>query len=190
MWIQLFEHKCFILPSSPQKIHQWPTAAWKCSPSLVISEVQIKITLSYIISHLLKWRGCYQKYIACVCCFISESCLILYDPMDCSPRGSSVCGDSPGKNTRVGCHASPGDVANPGIKPGLPQCRQILYPLSSQGSPRTLEWVAYPFSSWLSRPRNWTGVSCITGGFVTNWVTREADIYICRYWQWCGEIGR
>ena len=24
--------------------------------------------------------------------------------MDCSPRGSSVCGDSPGKNTGVGCH--------------------------------------------------------------------------------------
>ena len=25
--------------------------------------------------------------------------------MDCSPPGSSVHGDSPGKNTRVGCHA-------------------------------------------------------------------------------------
>ena len=29
----------------------------------------------------------------------------LCDPMDCSPPGSSVHGDSPGKNTRVGCHA-------------------------------------------------------------------------------------
>ena len=29
---------------------------------------------------------------------------ILCDPMDYSPRGSSVHGDSPGKNTRVGCH--------------------------------------------------------------------------------------
>ena len=27
------------------------------------------------------------------------------DPMDCSPLGSSVHGDSPGKNTGVGCHA-------------------------------------------------------------------------------------
>ena len=30
--------------------------------------------------------------------------------------------------------------------PGLPHCRRILYCLSHQGSPRILEWVAYPFS--------------------------------------------
>ena len=29
----------------------------------------------------------------------------LYHPMDCSPPGSSLHGDSPGKNIRVGCHA-------------------------------------------------------------------------------------
>ena len=29
----------------------------------------------------------------------------LCDPMNCSLLGSSVHGDSPGKNTRVGCHA-------------------------------------------------------------------------------------
>ena len=29
----------------------------------------------------------------------------LCDPMDCSPLGSSVHGDSPGKNTGVGCYA-------------------------------------------------------------------------------------
>ena len=34
-----------------------------------------------------------------------RSCLTLCDPMDCSPSGSSVHGDSPGKNTGVGCHA-------------------------------------------------------------------------------------
>ena len=31
--------------------------------------------------------------------------LTLCDPMDCSLPGSSVRGDSPGKNTGVGCHA-------------------------------------------------------------------------------------
>ena len=31
-----------------------------------------------------------------------------------------------------------------------------------------LEWVAYPFSSVSSWPRNQTEVSCITGGFFTN----------------------
>ena len=33
------------------------------------------------------------------------SCVQLCDPMDCSPPGASVHGDSPGKNTGVGCHA-------------------------------------------------------------------------------------
>ena len=32
-------------------------------------------------------------------------CPILCDPMDCSPPGSSVHGDSPGKNTGMACHA-------------------------------------------------------------------------------------
>ena len=54
-----------------------------------------------------------------------------------------------------------------GLNPGLPHCRQILYQLSHEGSPRILEWVAYPFSSWSSRPRDRTRVSCIAGGFFT-----------------------
>ena len=33
------------------------------------------------------------------------SCVQLCDPMDCSPPGSYVYGDSPGKNTGVGCYA-------------------------------------------------------------------------------------
>ena len=39
-----------------------------------------------------------------------------------------------------------------------------------------LEWVAYPFSRGSSLPRNWTGVSCIAGGFFTSWATREAHL--------------
>ena len=40
-----------------------------------------------------------------MCAKSLQSCLTLCDPMDCSPSGSSVHGDSPGKNTGVGCHA-------------------------------------------------------------------------------------
>ena len=36
---------------------------------------------------------------------VTQSCLTLCNPMDCSPPGSSVHGDSPGKNTGVGCYA-------------------------------------------------------------------------------------
>ena len=42
---------------------------------------------------------------------------------------------------------SPGDLPSQGSNPGLLHCRQILYQLSHKGSPRILEWVAYPFSS-------------------------------------------
>ena len=48
-------------------------------------------------------------------------------------------------------------------------CRQILYQLSHRGSPRILEWIAYPFSSGSSWPRNQTWVSCFSGRFFTNW---------------------
>ena len=60
--------------------------------------------------------------------------------------------------------------------PGLPHCRQILYPLIHKGSPKTLECVAYPFSRGFSWPRNQTRVSCIAGGFFANWAIREAKM--------------
>ena len=71
-----------------------------------------------------------------------------------------------------------------GSNPGLLHCRQILYQLSHKGSPRILEWVAYPFSGKSSWPRNQTGVSSIAGGFFANWATREADHLIVRGNKW------
>ena len=51
-------------------------------------------------------KNTYQSYwIACMRAKSLQLCLILCNPMDCSPPGSSVYGDSPGKNTRVSCHA-------------------------------------------------------------------------------------
>ena len=41
----------------------------------------------------------------CYCCLVVKLCLTLCNPMDCSPPGSSVHGDSLGKNTGVSCHA-------------------------------------------------------------------------------------
>ena len=67
-----------------------------------------------------------------------------------------------------------------GSNAGLLHCRWILYQLSHKGRPRTLEWVAYPFSSRSSQPRNWTRVSCIAGRFFTNWNIREAHFYMSR----------
>ena len=55
-----------------------------------------------------------------------------------------------------------------GLNPALPQCRQIFYQVSHKGRPRMLEWVAYPFSSRSSQPRNQTRVSCIHCIFINN----------------------
>ncbi|CAN0476709.1 unnamed protein product [Rangifer tarandus platyrhynchus] len=66
--------------------------------------------------------------------------------------------DFPGKSTGVGCHCLlQGIFPTQGLNPGLPHCRQTLYPLSHQGSPRILEWVAYSFSREISQPRNRPG---------------------------------
>ena len=83
---------------------------------------------------------------------------------------------SPGQNTGVGSLSLlQGIFPIQGSNPDLPHCRWILYQLSHQGSPRILKWIAYPFSSSSSWPRNRTGVSCIAGRFLTNWPIREAQ---------------
>ena len=67
--------------------------------------------------------------------------------MVCSPPGSSVHGDSPGKNTGVGCHTLlQGIFPTQGSNPCFPHCRQILYHLSHHGSPWILKWAACPLS--------------------------------------------
>ena len=101
-------------------------------------------------THLKKARP--LRPAACMCLVI-QSCLTLCDPMDRSSPGSSVHGDFPSKNTGVGCHVLlQGIFPTQGSNPGLLSCRRILYHLNHQGSPRTLEWVAYPFSMELPTP--------------------------------------
>ena len=170
----------------------------------------------------------------------TQLCLILCDPMDCSPPGSSVHGilqtrilewvaisfckglSHPRDQTQVSCIAgrfltvwatrdevklkvaqscptlcdpmdyivhgilqarilkwvafafSKGIFPTQGSNTGLPPCRCILYYLNHKGSPGILEWVAYPFSSGSSWPRNRTRVSCIAGEFFTNLAIKEA----------------
>ena len=63
-----------------------------------------------------------------VLCLVIQSCLTLWDPMECSPPGSSVHGNSPGKSTGVGCHSLLQEIfPTQGSNPGLPHCRQIVY---------------------------------------------------------------
>ena len=68
--------------------------------------------------------------------------------------------NSPGQNTAVGSYSLlQGIYPNQGSNSGLLHCRQILYQLSHQGSPRIPKWAAYPFSRGSPQPRKWTKVS-------------------------------
>ena len=70
-------------------------------------------------------------------CLVAQACPTLCDPMDCSPPGFSVHGDSPGKNTGVGCHALlQGDLPNPGIEPKSPTLQADCLPAEPPGKPK------------------------------------------------------
>ena len=60
-------------------------------------------------------------------CLVAQLYLTLCHPIACSPSGSSVHGDSPGKNTAVGCHALlKGIFQTQGSNPDLPHYRWLL----------------------------------------------------------------
>ena len=62
---------------------------------------------------------------------VTQLCLTLCDPMDCSPPSSSVRGIFPGKNMGVGCHfLLQGIFLTQGLNLDLLHCMQILYCLN------------------------------------------------------------
>ena len=89
-----------------------------------------------------------RVYIMVVKLKVTQSCQTL-----CNPHGLYSPWNSPGQNTGVGSLSLlQGIFPTQGSNPGLLHCRQIFYQLSHKGSPRILEWVAYPFSRGLSNP--------------------------------------
>ena len=104
------------------------------------------VSVCYVVCVHLYESMCVWYMHVCVCvCVVVVMCLLclvtqlrptLGNPMDCSPPGSSVHGESPGKDTGVSCHALLQEVfPTQGSNPGLPHCRQILYHLNHQRSP-------------------------------------------------------
>ena len=90
------------------------------------------------------------------------------------PHGICDPWNSPGQNTGVGSlPLLQGIFPTQGSNQGLLHYRRILSQLSQKGSPRILEWAAFPSSRGSSRPRNRTGVS-IAGGSFPSWARREA----------------
>ena len=126
-----------------------------------------------------------------LCC--AQQCSTLCNPLNCS-LPSPLSRDFPGRNTGVGCRF-PTQGSNPPLVGSLPlvppgdpkQSHEVNWKLLSRvrlfATPwtvqsvefsRILDWVSYPFSrgsSW-----NWTGTSCIAGGFFTIWTMRQAQL--------------
>ena len=104
-----------------------PTRAWTCAP-------------------------CIGRWILIHCATSeSESCSVVSDSLQ--PRELYSPWNSPGQNTGVGSLSLfQGIFSTQGLNSGLPPCRRILYQLSHTGSPRILEWGAYPSPVDLPNP--------------------------------------
>ena len=73
-----------------------------------------------------------------VLCLVTQSCPTLCDPMNCSPPGSSVHGDSQGKNTGVGIFPTQG--SNPELQTdSLPPEPSGMHKNTGVGSPFLLQ---------------------------------------------------
>ena len=97
-----------------------------------------------VIHHVLK------SYYSSVGC--SQSCLTLCDPMDYSPPGSSVHGIFQARITGVGSQSLlQGIFPTQGLNPGLLHCRQILYQLRHQGSPKDVSEVGHTSERMVQR---------------------------------------
>ena len=89
----------------------------------------------WYVNKLKEISSCLLVQSLCCAVLVAQSCPTLCGPMGCSPPGSSVHGDSLGKNTGVGSHSFlQGIFPTQGSNPGLPYCSRILYQLSHQGS--------------------------------------------------------
>ena len=112
---------------------------------------------------------------------VALSCPTLCDPMDCSlPRPLSM-EILQARILEWVAILLQGIFPTEGSNPGLPHCWQILYQLSHRRSPRILEWVAYPFSSRSSWPRDRTRISCIEGRFFTSWTAGKTTISLKQF---------
>ena len=120
----LWKKKCKWLHSGDNLIFQHRLHVPLMSP--------IPRMLRFFLSTVRIWvLNCAMLYL------VTQSCPTLCDPVDCSLPGSSVHGDSPGKNTGVGCHALlQGIFPTQGSNPGLPHCRWILLLSEPPGKPK------------------------------------------------------
>ena len=95
---------------------------------------------------------------------VAQSCPTLCNRMDCCLPGSSVHGDSPGKNTGLGCHALlQGIFPTQGSNLGLLHWHMDSLPSEPPGKSLYTEVGSLSLLRGSSRLRNQTGVSFFAG---------------------------
>ena len=130
----------------------------------------------------------------CYVYLVTQSCLILCDPMGCSLPGSSVHGDSPSTNYWSGLPCPlPGDLPNPGTDPRSPVLQMDSYHLSHQGS-----LYVSPVFVILGSLDSWVSVNVLNFFMVTNlnlvfFFLMILMQYICWFtwmstWVWCWDF--
>ena len=142
-----------------------------------------------ISSSVIPFSSCLQSFPASgsfpMMCLVAQLCPTLCDPMDCSPPGSSVHGNSPGKDTGVGSHSLLQEIfSTQGSKPGLPLCQWILYHLGSQGSPILMsEFQISRFSVTMRSSQEYNNVINIVNMDVKAWILLAIPASSVRNWS-------
>ena len=86
-----------------------------------------------------------------------QLCPTLCDPVDCSPPGSSVHGDFPGKNTGVGGYSLHLGSSNRGIVRRSPALLAYSLPSEPQGTGSPSQTLSLHTSPCLCRGSSWDG---------------------------------
>ena len=86
----------------------------------------------------------YDIMILYILCLVTQLYPTLCNPMDCSPPGSSVRGDSPGKDTGISSYSSLHEAFHPSAESPFP------------GHPRThSDWKQHQLGRWLLHSAPW-----------------------------------
>ena len=125
------------------RILEWVAISFSRQSSLFRDQMLISCvscTGRWILYHWAIWEAFNWAYeFACVC-LVAQSCPTLCNLVDYSPPGSSVHGDSPGKNTGVGYHALlqgifPIQGLNPNLTNGSPALQANYLTSEPPGKP-------------------------------------------------------
>ena len=141
----------------------------------------------------------------CAVCLVTQSCPAVCNPTDCSPPGFSVHGDSPGKNTGVGCHfLFQGIFPTQGLNPGLPHCQRkdsllseppgkpcipftFSYTFNNHDTERLSPFSPQSSNGWNRKHRSWgawtlsSAISCFPQVAYPSYSSAEKRIKVAGY---------